>query len=103
MNENLVNWLLDSDPSIRWQVLRDLTSAPAETVAAERSKVATSGWGARLLAEQASDGRWGGGTYFPLWTSTAYTLSLLRDLGLDPASAPARRAVALVDANATWE
>ncbi|GAB3408167.1 hypothetical protein GCM10027569_21040 [Flindersiella endophytica] len=99
----MLAWLLDSDPSIRWQVMRDLTDTPAEVVAAERSKVTTSGWGARLLALQAEDGRWGGGTYFPLWTSTAYTLTLLRDLGLDPASDPARRAVALVDANARWE
>lgn len=96
-------WLLDSDPSIRWQVMRDLTDAPAEAVAAERREVTTSGWGARLLALQAPDGRWGGGTYFPLWTSTAYTLSLLRDLGLDPRSEPAQQAIALVDANARWE
>src|SRR4051812_40513014 len=41
----VVEWLLDSDPSIRWQVLRDLTSAPADVVAAERSRVATEGWG----------------------------------------------------------
>jgi hypothetical protein len=103
MNERVLTWLLDSDPSIRWQVMRDLIDAPAAEIAAEREKVATSGWGARVLAAQADDGRWGGGTYFPLWTSTAYTLSLLRDLGLDPASEPARRAVALVHANARWE
>jgi hypothetical protein len=103
MNDTVLDWLLDSDPSIRWQVLRDLTDTSAAEVAAERSKVASSGWGARLLALQADDGRWGGGTYFPLWTSTAYTLTLLRDLGLDPSSEPARRAVALVDANAHWE
>jgi hypothetical protein len=98
-----VEWLLDSDPSIRWQVLRDLTDAPDDTVAAERARVAVEGWGAQLLALQEPDGRWGGGTYFPSWTSTAWTLSLLRNLGLDPRSEPAQRAVAQVRENAKWE
>ena len=53
----VVDWLLDSDPSIRWQAMRDLTGAPDEAVAAERARVATEGWGARLLDRQAADGR----------------------------------------------
>lgn len=97
-----MDWLLDSDPSMRWQVMRDLTHEPAGVVAAERSRVASEGWGARLLALQGSDGQWGG-TYFPEWTSTTNTLLLLRHMGLDPASAAARRAVALVRDNARWE
>jgi hypothetical protein len=100
---NVVDWLLDSDPAIRWQVMRDLTDAPAEEVAAERAKVATEGWGAQLLAAQPPDGAWGGGAYFPEWTSTTPTLSLLRHFGLDPKSPEARRALALVRANAKWE
>ena len=99
----VIDWLLDSDPAIRWQVMRDLTDEPDDVVTAERSRVATEGWGARLLALQASDGQWGGGTYFPLWTATAWTLMLLRDLGLDPESDGARRAVALVRENSRWE
>ena len=109
----VMGWLLDSDPSIRWQVMRDLTDEPAEVVAAERSRVAAEGWGARLLALQAPDGQWDGGTYqpgwadpyvyVPAWTSTTYTLLLLRDLGLDPASEEARRAVVLVRDNSRWE
>ena len=59
--------LVDGDPSVRWQVLRDLTDAPADEVAAERGKVATEGWGARLLAEQGEDGTWDGGVYRPGW------------------------------------
>ena len=55
----VIEWLLDSDPSIRWQVMRDLTGEPAEAVAAERARVATDGWGARLLALQDEDGQWG--------------------------------------------
>ncbi len=110
----VTDWLLDSDASIRWQVMRDLTHEPADVVAAERSRVASEGWGARLLALQGADGQWDGGTYFPAltapppansqpWTATAWTLSLLREMGLDPESEPARRAVALVRENSRWE
>jgi hypothetical protein len=99
----VMEWLLDSDPSIRWQVMRDLTDAGDDAVAAERARVAVEGWGAQLLALQEPDGRWGGGTYFPSWTSTAWSLSLLRTLGLDPRSEPAQRAVAPVRENAKWE
>jgi len=100
---DVVDWLLDSDPAIRWQVMRDLTDAPAAEVAVERAKVATEGWGARLLALQPEDGVWGGGGYFPEWTSVTATLALLRHFGLDPASEEARRAIPLVRANARWE
>lgn len=79
-----LDWLLDSDPTIRWQVMRDLTDEPAEVIAAERSRVAGEGWGARLLDLQAEDGNWGGGVYSPKWISTTYTLLLLRHLGVDP-------------------
>ena len=61
----VLDWLLDSDPAIRWQVLRDLVHAPAEVVAAERARVATEGWGGRLLALQGEDGQWAGGACFP--------------------------------------
>ena len=67
---NALDWLLDSDPAIRWQVMRDLTDEPADVVAAERARVAKEGWGARLLALQAADGQWGGGTLFPKMLST---------------------------------
>src|SRR6516162_3915712 len=96
-------WLLDSDPSIRWQVMRDLTRRPAREVAAERARVATEGVGARLLALQADDGRWGGAAWNRGWDSTMHVLMLLRDLGLDPASDQARRAVGLVRERVTWQ
>ena len=101
-NGPVIEWLLDSDPSIRWQVLRDLTGTPAEIVAAERSRVASEGWGPRLLARQRPDGHWGDGVAVPLWWSNLYTLLFLRDLGLDPASEPARAAIDRVRANVTW-
>src|SRR5438045_8129297 len=81
----LIDWLLDSDPAIRWQVMRDLTHESASAVADERAKVATQGWGARLLSLQAGDGRWGGGAAIPDAISTNHTLWLLRFMGLDPA------------------
>src|ERR1700758_2707099 len=106
----VLDWLLDSDPAIRWQVLRDLVHAPAEAVAAERARVATEGWGARLLALQGEDGQWAGGACFPCgwvapinhpdknlgqpWTATLPTLQLLLDLGIDPGSRQVRRAIA---------
>ena len=99
----VIRWLLDSDPSIRWQVMRDLTGAPAEEVAAERARVATEGAGARLLALQAPDGRWGGAAWNRGWDSTMHVLMLLREMGLDPASDEARRAVGLVRDRVTWQ
>jgi len=100
---SVIRWLLDSDPSIRWQVMRDLTDAPDEAVAAERTKVASEGWGARLLALQGTDGRWGGAAWNHGWDSTMHVLLLLRDLGLDPANDEARRAVGLVHDHVKWQ
>jgi hypothetical protein len=97
----VIDWPLDSDPSIRWQVMQDLTDAPAEEVAAERARVCTEGAGARLLTLQADDGRWDGAAWNRGWNSTMHVLMLLRDLGLDPASDQARRAVGLD--RLTWQ
>ena len=100
--KSVMQWLLDSDPSIRWQVMRDLSAAPAELIAAERSRVASEGWGIRLLGLQGPDGNWGDNIATPHWRSNLYTLLRLRDLGLDPTSARARRAVDLVRDRVTW-
>ena len=109
----VLDWLLDSDPAIRWQALHDLADAPAETVAAERARVATEGWGARVLALQGEDGQWEGGALFPArrdpsvkgqpWTATAYCLVLLQDCGIDPQNDRVRRAVAQVREHCRWE
>jgi len=122
---DVIDWLLDSDPAIRWQVLRDLGDAPEEDVAAERGRVAAHGWGGRLLALQQGDGKWPGdapafssdkarewwlamdpaqqGTLFPEWTSIAWSLTLLRVFGVEPGHPTVREAVARVDRNARWE
>ena len=101
-SRSVIQWLLDSDPSIRWQAMRDLIGAPAEEVTAERARVATEGVGARLLALQGADGAWAGAAWNRGWDSTMHVLSLLRELGLDPASDAARRAVGLVRDRVTW-
>ncbi len=113
-----LDWLLDADPAIRWQVLRDLADAPADVIAAERARVASEGWGARLLALQGDDGLWAGGALFPAgwfdipreerpegqpWTATAYSLVALHDFGIDPDDDRVRRAVAQVREHCRWE
>lgn len=109
---DVLDWLLTSDPAIRWQVLKDLTDASADEILAERNRVATHGWGARLLQLQGTDGQWDGGTYWPAhdddpdsqpWTATTYSLLLLRGFGLDPVSRAARQAITLVRSNSRWE
>jgi hypothetical protein len=101
-NSSVIQWLLDADPAIRWQAMRDLIGAPAEEVAAERARVATEGAGARLLALQGADGSWAGAAWNHGWDSTMHVLTLLRELGLDPASDAARRAVGLVRDCVRW-
>jgi hypothetical protein len=98
----VVEWLMDSDPSIRWQVMRDLTQAPAERVAEEHARVATEGLGAKLLDRQRPDGNWGDGIRTPDWRANLYTLLLLRTLGLDPSSERARSAITLVRERVDW-
>jgi hypothetical protein len=122
----VIDWLLDSDPAVRWQVMRDLTNASADDVAAERARIATDGWGAQLLDLQRPDGHWDTstparltshealawwrslppsrqGTLFPEWTSTAWTLMLLRAFGLDPSTAQACQAIRRVREEVAWE
>ena len=101
-NDTVIDWLLDSDPSIRWQVLRDLTQKPAGVAEAERSRVASEGWGLTLLDRQRPDGQWGDGVAHPFWWTNMYTLVFLRDLGVDPASARVRAAIDLVRDNVTF-
>lgn len=115
-SDPVVDWLLQGDPSIRWQVMRGLLDAPVTEWQAERSKVATEGWGGALLGHEDPDGQWAGGAFIPRsfewseweavgqpWTATAFTLTQLRELGLDPESERAKRAVALIGESARWE
>ena len=112
---HLLDWLLDSDPALRWQVERDLTRAAPEVWEATRSRVASEGFGAALLAEQDADGQWAGGSFFPAgffgspesgqpgqpWVATTWVLKDLREWGLD-AEALAGTAEKL-DENSRWD
>lgn len=113
---SVLEWLLDSDPAIRWQVLRDLVHAPREVVAAERARTAEEGWGAQLLGLQGDDGQWAGGACFPAnslnwrqedrgqpWISTLPTLQLLVEFGIDPHSDRVRDAIRRVKGTCRWE
>jgi len=113
----LTDWLRDSDPALRWQVERDVGGEPSEVWQATRARVATEGFGARLLALQDPDGQWAGGAFFPAdfdfegpeaaegagqpWTATTWTLNSLREWGLDPAAL--RGTADLLAANSRWE
>jgi hypothetical protein len=113
----LLDWLLDADPALRWQVERDLAGAPPEVWEATRARIATEGFGARLRGLQDPDGQWAGGAFFPAdfdfrgpeaaegagqpWTATTWSLSMLREWGLD-ASVLAGTAD-LLAANSRWE
>ena len=92
----LLKWLLDSDPGIRWQTMRDLTDEEPAAIATERARIATEGWGAKLLALQSPAGYWGGPDDRG-WLVTLYTLVVLMDLGLDPTTKQARKMIDRVD------
>ena len=92
----LLKWLLDSDPGIRWQTMRDLTDEEPAAIATERARIATEGWGAKLLALQSPAGHWGGPDDRG-WLVTLYTLVVLMDLGLDPTTKQARKMIDRVD------
>ncbi|KAA9107991.1 squalene cyclase [Microbacterium rhizomatis] len=110
-----LDWLLDSDPALRWQVERDIVGSPPQTWQATRARVATEGFGARLLAKQDADGQWAGGSFFPAgffdsaepdepgqpWIATTWSLKDLRDWGLD-AGVLADTAQKLAE-NSRWE
>lgn len=96
IDKKVIFWLLEGDPSVRWQVLEDLVNARQKTIRAERQKIEIEGWGARLLSLQDKNGLWGGGLYSPKWISTTYTLLLLRRMGLNPHNEQAQLACQLL-------
>jgi len=100
--ELTVAWLVAGDPSVRWQAERDLLDKPEEIWRRTRQRIGAEGWGHDLLAHQDATGTWGGGLYQPKWTSTTYTLLLLRRLGLDHDNPMARRGAEHLLDDADW-
>ena len=82
--EYILNWLLEGDQSIRWQALQGFTNSPQSKILSERKKVASVGWGAKLLSYQNANGMWADSLYSRKWISTTYTMMLLKNLGLMP-------------------
>jgi hypothetical protein len=112
----VTDWLLSSDPAVRWQAIRDLLGAPESEYRSERAKVETEGWGARLLGHEDDDGQWAGGAFVPRnfdfsewkevgqpWTATTFALSQLREFGLDPSTDRVQRSIELIGANSRWD
>jgi hypothetical protein len=95
-NSDTIQWLLEGDPAIRWQVMRDLLDAPEAQWQAEREQMQVRGWAAQMLARQNPDGGWGEGVYSPKWTSTTYTLLSLREMGLPRENPQAQRGTQLM-------
>jgi hypothetical protein len=97
-----IEWLIESDPAIRWQAMRDLTDAPPPIVAAERTRVAHEGIGARILSSQGTDGSWHRADE-PDWLPTLFTPQLLRLTGVDPADPLVASAIARLEAGFRWD
>ena len=97
-----IDWLLDSDPAIRWQTMRDLKDAPAAAIAVERARVPREGLGAEILARQEADGSWRRADA-PVWLPTLFTLLLLRATGVDPGEPAVESAMARLEAGFRWD
>ena len=89
MDDVILDWFFEADPAIRWQVERDLLHKPPEVWEVTRTDFARVGWDKRLLDQQDEGGTWDQGLYGPKWTSTTYTLLLLRRLGLPQSNSQA--------------
>ncbi|SPE22399.1 Prenyltransferase and squalene oxidase repeat protein [Candidatus Sulfopaludibacter sp. SbA3] len=98
----VLDWLLTGDPAVRWQALRDLAGRGESAVQREQKQIAAAGWGKRLLDLQDADGRWAKGLYTPKWTSTTYTLVLLRSFGLAPGHPQALRGCRILLDKGCW-
>jgi hypothetical protein len=98
---NVVDWLLDSDPAIRWQAMRDLSDAGPTEIGAERARVALEGLGAEILARQEADGSWHRDDR-PVWLPTLFTLLLLHATGVDAKEAAVESAMTRLDSGLRW-
>jgi len=96
IRSDVLDWLLQGDPSVRWQVKRDLLEERPADFEVERNRIEREGWGACILEHQDDRGVFGGGLYSPKWISTTYSMLLLRRLGLSPVCERAKIACRLL-------
>jgi len=97
-----IDWLLDLDPAIRWQAMRDLTDASTDALAAERARVPREGVGAKILASQGPDGAWHRDDAAD-WLPTLFTMQLLRATGVDHSDPLVESAIARLRAGFRWD
>jgi len=95
-NNEVINWLLDGDVVIQYQVYRDLLDEDRKDL---REKISKEGWGRKYLLLRNKDGHWGRGFYSPKWTSSHYTLIDLKNLGISPDIREAKETIELIIQN----
>jgi hypothetical protein len=94
--DTVIDWLMEGDVAIQYQVSRDLLHRNKDEVASLQKRIEKEGWGSRFLAKQKKNGHWGITFYQPKWTSTHYTLLDLKVIGLSRENKQAGRSVAMV-------
>jgi hypothetical protein len=103
VNQEVIDWLLSSDPSISFQTKRDLLDLPEKEWKKDQKRITTAGWGKKLLGLQDADGKWGGGLYGPKFISTHYTMVLLRRMEMLPNNQTTRGCEQLINIRAIGE
>lgn len=93
LDPKIIDWLLEGDVSIQYQVHRDLLGTECEDL---QDRIATQGWGKEFLSFQKPEGHWGDRFYQPKWISTHYTVLDLRNLGISPKVEQIRSAISRV-------
>jgi hypothetical protein len=84
-----ISWLLENaDPSLEFQVRRDLLQEPTPSLAKYQNKIGKQGFVKLLLEKRKPDGHWGHDVYNPKWTCTHYVLFELMQLGISNENAP---------------
>jgi hypothetical protein len=99
---NTVAWLLESDPAISWQAMRDLAAASSAEIAEKRARLSREGICASVLTGQEADGSWRLGDK-PIWLSTLFTLLFLRAAGVERTEPAVKTAVARLESQLQWD
>jgi hypothetical protein len=92
-SQHLIDWLLEGDVSIQYQVHRDLLGKERPDL---QERIAKEGWGTQFLNLQLANGHWGNKFYHPKWTSSNYTLLDLKNLNISPDIPAIRDTIAII-------